>query len=93
MANPHILTPETSGSTHYFFTHDPGPEAEAMARRVFLEEDEPMLVAQAEAMGDSDFWQLQPLVLASDKAAIMARRRLLQMKKAENGSGEKTGMP
>lgn len=84
MANPHILTPESNGSTHYFFTHEPGREAEAMARRVFLEEDEPMLSAQAEAMGDSDFWQLRPLILPSDKAAILARRRLMQMIKAES---------
>ena len=83
MANPHILTPETQTSTHYFFTHEPGPEAEAMARRVFLEEDEPMVAAQAEAMAGEDFWDLKPLILASDKAAILARRRLMQMRKAE----------
>ncbi|MDT0509988.1 aromatic ring-hydroxylating dioxygenase subunit alpha [Novosphingobium sp. MMS21-SN21R] len=83
MANPHILTPETPGSTHYFFTHEPGPEAEAMARRVFLDEDEPMITAQAGAMDEADFWDMHPLILASDKAAILARRRLMQMHKAE----------
>lgn len=83
MANPHILTPETEHSTHYFFTHEPGPEAEAMARRVFLEEDEPMIAAQAQAMGNADFWDLRPLILPSDKAAILARRKLMQMRKAE----------
>ncbi len=88
MANPHILTPESGRSTHYFFTHEPGPEAEAMARRVFLEEDEPMISAQAEAIGDADFWQLRPLILASDKAAILARRRLMQMMKAEGGNSD-----
>lgn len=41
MANPHLLTPETANSTHYFFTHESGPEAEAMARKLFLDEDEP----------------------------------------------------
>lgn len=85
MANPHILTPETQGSTHYFFTHDPTPEAEAMARRVFLEEDEPMLAAQAEAMAGTDFWALRPVILPSDAAAIRARRRLMQMRRAEAG--------
>lgn len=54
-----------------------------MARRVFLEQDEPIISAQAEALGDADFWQLRPLILASDKAAILARRRLMQMMKAE----------
>lgn len=83
MANPHILTPETQHSTHYFFTHAPGEAEAAQARRVFLEEDEPMLSAQAEAMGDADFWALKPLILASDKAAILARRKLMQLRKAE----------
>ncbi|WP_225206077.1 aromatic ring-hydroxylating dioxygenase subunit alpha [Novosphingobium huizhouense] len=83
MVNPHILTPETQHSTHYFFTHEPGPEAEAMARRVFLEEDEPMIAAQAEAMGDADFWVLKPLILPSDAAAIRARRRMMQLRRAE----------
>lgn len=83
MANPHILTPETQSSTHYFFTHNPGPEEEAQARRVFLEEDEPMIAAQAEAMGGQDFWDCRPLILASDKAAILARRKLMQMRKME----------
>jgi vanillate O-demethylase monooxygenase subunit len=83
MANPHILTPETENSTHYFFTHEPGPEAEAMARRVFLEEDEPMISAQAEAMAGADFWEMKPLILASDRAAILARRKLMQMRNSE----------
>lgn len=85
MVNPHILTPETGDSTHYFFTHEPGPEAAAMARRVFLEEDEPMISAQAEAMGSTDFWDMRPLILPSDKAAILARRKLKQMMNTEMG--------
>ncbi len=83
MANPHILTPETAKSTHYFFTHAPGAAEAAQARRVFLEEDEPMITAQAEAMGEAEFWELKPLILASDKAAILARRRLMQLRNAE----------
>ncbi|NLR72061.1 hypothetical protein HGI47_14390 [Novosphingobium sp. ERN07] len=83
MGSPHILTPESQGATHYFFTHEPGAEAEAMARRVFLEEDEPMVAAQAEAMAGADFWDLRPVILPSDAAAIRARRRLMQMRKAE----------
>ena len=83
MANPHILTPETQNSTHYFFTHPPGEAEAAQARRVFLEEDEPMLTAQAEAMGGRDFWELKPLILASDKAAVLARRKLMQLRNVE----------
>lgn len=84
MANPHILTPETHNSTHYFFTHPPGEAEAAQARRVFLEEDEPMVMAQAEAMGEADFWDLKPLILASDKAAVLARRKLAQLVRAED---------
>lgn len=83
LANPHILTPETQRSTHYFFTHEPGEAAAAQARRVFLEEDEPMLSAQSEAMGDADFWELRPVILPSDAAAIRARRKLMQLRNAE----------
>ena len=83
MANPHILTPETQSSTHYFFTHPPGEEEAAQARRVFLEEDEPMITAQAEAMGGADFWDLKPVILPSDKAAVLVRRKLAQLMRAE----------
>ncbi|MCW1402615.1 aromatic ring-hydroxylating dioxygenase subunit alpha [Novosphingobium sp. MW5] len=83
MANPHILTPETETSTHYFFTHAPGEQEAAQARRVFLEEDEPMVAAQAEALAGEDFWDARPVILPSDRAAILARRRLMQMRKAE----------
>lgn len=83
MANPHILTPETATSTHYFFTHAPGEAEAAMARRVFLEEDEPMIAAQAEAMAGEDFWDARPLILPSDKAAVLARRKLMQMRREQ----------
>ena len=83
MANPHILTPETEQTTHYFFTRDHGDEAAAMARRVFLEEDEPMIRAQQAAMAGADFWDLHPVILPSDAAAIRARRRLMQLRREE----------
>lgn len=86
MANPHILTPETATSTHYFFTHAPGEAEAAQARRVFLEEDEPMIAAQADAMAGADFWDLRPLILPSDAGAVRARRRLMQMLRTEDGA-------
>ena len=84
MANPHILTPETALSTHYFFTHSPGEEAAEMARRVFLEEDEPMIRAQQDAMAGQDFWAARPVILPSDAGAIRARRRLMQLMRTES---------
>lgn len=83
MANPHILTPSTATETHYFFTRGHGEEAAAMARKVFLEEDEPMIRAQQQAMAGQDFWALRPVIMPSDAAAIRARRRLMQMRRDE----------
>ena len=87
MANPHILTPETATTTHYFFTHSPGEHEAAQALRVFLEEDEPMIRAQQEALAGQDFWDARPVVLPSDAAAIGVRRRMMQLQRAEAAIG------
>ena len=83
MVNPHIVTPETRSSSHYFYDHEATPEAEALARQVFVEEDAPMVEAAQEALGDRDFWDARPAILQSDAGAIRARRRLMQMRGAE----------
>ena len=49
--------------------------------RILIVEDEPMIAAQAEAMAGDDFWDARPLILPSDKAAILARRKLMQMRR------------
>ena len=83
MTNPHIITPETGRSSHYFYTSDLGEEAADLARRVFIEEDEPMIEAVQEALGDQDFWDARPISLASDAGAIRARRELVKMRQKE----------
>jgi phenylpropionate dioxygenase-like ring-hydroxylating dioxygenase large terminal subunit len=83
MADPHILVPETVDSTHYFYTHEPTPEAFALLEKAFLEEDHPMLHAQQQAMGEADFWDLKPVILPSDAGAIRVRRRMMQLRRAE----------
>jgi len=83
LLNPHILTPETDSSCWYFFTHEPTPEGAALARRVFQEEDEPMVHAVQESMAGGDFWEQRPVVLPSDAAAIRARRRLMRLRDDE----------
>jgi len=83
MANPHIITPETSRSSHYFYTRGPGEEAVAMVRRVFEEEDEPMIRSVQQGFGDADFWEARPVILPSDAGAIRARRALMQPRRAE----------
>lgn len=89
MLNPHIITPETRTSSHYFYDHEATPEAEALARQVFVEEDEPMIEAAQQALGEQDFWAARPAILETDAAAIRARRRLMQLRRAEAGAEEK----
>ena len=86
MVNPHIITPETRSSSHYFWTCAPGAESEALARAVFESEDQPVIEAVQEEMGDSDFWSMQPVILKGDVGAVRARRRLLKLRRLESGA-------
>lgn len=88
MVNPHIITPETTTSSHYFFTRDPGDESEALANQVFEDEDRPMLEWIQRTMGDKDFWDWKPVILHVDAAGIRARRRLMKLRRAEQASAE-----
>ena len=83
MVNPHIITPETRTSSHYFYTSGPDEESRALARKVFDEEDRPMLEAIQATMGETDFWDLTPVILNVDAGGIRARRRLMQMRRHE----------
>ncbi|WCM25016.1 aromatic ring-hydroxylating dioxygenase subunit alpha [Sphingomonas sp. QA11] len=83
--NVHIFTPNTSVSTHYFFasTRNFGVdnvtlnESIRTARaRIFSSEDEPMIAAQQQRMGDRDFWSLRPALLRTDEGAVKVRRRM-----------------
>jgi phenylpropionate dioxygenase-like ring-hydroxylating dioxygenase large terminal subunit len=86
----HLFTPETERTTHYWFgisfPKSMGPRAAEMARKriqglrqPFETEDLPMIEAQQLRMGDADFWSLKPVLLASDAAAVQARRALEQL--------------
>lgn len=54
-----------------------------MARQVFVEEDEPMIEAAQDALGETDFWDARPAILETDAGAVRARRRLMQLRRAE----------
>ena len=91
--NTHIMTPETGRTTHYFFatTRDfMVDDAEFNAdfaetrNRIFSTEDEPMIQAQQERMGDKDLWDLDPLLLRIDGGAVRVRRKLQRLIEAEN---------
>lgn len=84
-ATIHSLTPETATTTHYFYHNvrrflvDDAAFHEALRaniRRAFAEEDKPMLEKQQARMGTDSLWDLKPLLLSIDNAAVRARRQL-----------------
>jgi hypothetical protein len=83
--NVHIMTPERHGRTHYWFasTRDFAIDDTALNQtiqdtraHIFSTEDEPMIAAQHERIGDADFWSLKPALLRIDEGAVKVRRRM-----------------
>ncbi len=95
----HWFTPETAKTTHYFYAMS-FPKAvvgEAQAQKLANEsterlrqpfelEDKPIVEAQAQRMGDADFWDLKPISLAGDGAALRAREVLKSLIEKEQKS-------
>jgi vanillate O-demethylase monooxygenase subunit len=91
---PHLFTPETEKSTHYWFSFCMPKSMGEFGRQVaeeqvqglsipFTDEDLPMLEAQQQMMGDADFWSLKPVLLPGDAGAVRARRVLDKLIAAE----------
>jgi nitrite reductase/ring-hydroxylating ferredoxin subunit len=78
----HILTPETSTTSHYFYTAPNAPTAEEL--RPLEHEDKPFLEAVQTEMGTAEFWSLRPVILSVDAGAVRVRRRLAKMIADEN---------
>jgi phenylpropionate dioxygenase-like ring-hydroxylating dioxygenase large terminal subunit len=100
--NSHFLTPETETTTHYFWSicRDfdlNNPELDVAVRegteRAFIEEDEVMLHAVQDAIGDREFWSLKPALLQADIGAVQLRRALDQMIADEQEEGADRGHP
>lgn len=94
--NVHIMTPETNRTTHYFFasTRDFAVDDAEFNKRfaetrntIFSTEDEPMIQAQQQRMGEADFWDLQPQLLRIDEGSVRVRRKLARMIEAEDKAG------
>lgn len=83
MTNPHILTPETQSTSHYFFTHAPGEDVARFAHDVFRNEDELMIRSSQDGFDGQDFWEARPVILAGDAGAIRARRHLMKLRREE----------
>lgn len=99
---PHLFTPETAGSTHYWFgiafPKAMGELGAQLARQQtaalqvpFETEDLPMLERQQAALGDTPFWDHKPVLLAGDAAAVRARRVLDQLIAAEQAATRQPG--
>lgn len=80
----HILTPETAGTTHYFWATTrsipPSPQGDAMLAalmgKAFSEEDKPLIEAAYANLDGADFWDAQPAFLGIDAGGTRARRLL-----------------
>ncbi|MED5546866.1 MAG: aromatic ring-hydroxylating dioxygenase subunit alpha [Pseudomonadota bacterium] len=87
----HILTPETQGSSHYFWATTrqgpPSPEGDAMLAGLmgaaFGEEDKPIIEAAYANTDGADFWERKPLSLGIDTGGARARRIIEKRKKEE----------
>jgi phenylpropionate dioxygenase-like ring-hydroxylating dioxygenase large terminal subunit len=85
----HLITPETARTSHYFFAASRNlkrDDAEAgqklfnMLDLAFRQQDEPMIEAVQESMGEvTDLDSLGPLLLRTDGAPVAARRVLKRL--------------
>lgn len=88
----HSCTPEDDYSTHYFFaTRRDHVEDDAAYNEIkisamhdaFLNEDGPVMMACQEEMGEQDFFDMNPMLLSNDLAAVKVRRQLKKLIDAE----------
>ncbi|WP_244977495.1 aromatic ring-hydroxylating dioxygenase subunit alpha [Burkholderia puraquae] len=97
--NPHLFTPETKDTSHYWFSmclpKSNGPQAADVADRIvetfastFDREDTPMLERQQESIGEQDFWSLKPVLLPGDAAGVRVRRTLDGLIRSEQAMSE-----
>jgi phenylpropionate dioxygenase-like ring-hydroxylating dioxygenase large terminal subunit len=86
MAGPHIITPRTETTSHYFYGYplSVGEEVEDPVGNAFTEEDQPMIEAVQKSMGDTDFWGKRPVILQHDTGSVMARRRLMKLRREQD---------
>jgi phenylpropionate dioxygenase-like ring-hydroxylating dioxygenase large terminal subunit len=91
----HMVTPETSTSTHYFFSasrqfnidDDEATRKHGELQHVIFEtEDKPMLEAQQRNAPNADLFAANPLSLPGDAGALRVRRLLRTMIESEQAS-------
>lgn len=99
LSSVQIVSPETENSSFYFFKmmrtyrRDDTELSAAIDSAVihaFSTEDEPMVAAAQDRMAGEDFWDLKPVLLTSDAAAVMARRTLAKLQATETTEADGT---
>ena len=89
----HLLSPESSESTHYFWAAGRNRRIEDLqlsemirsgTANAFENEDEPMIRAVRSRMRSSDLFAHKPALLAIDESAVRARRLLAKLIEAES---------
>ncbi|RKE38673.1 vanillate O-demethylase monooxygenase subunit [Paraburkholderia sp. BL23I1N1] len=90
----HIMTPETRSTSHYFYStmRNFRMEDDAFNKEygrirdhIFASEDGSMIAAIQDRMDNRELFELRPLSLKIDHAAVRVRRRLDTMLKNESG--------
>ena len=93
----HNMVPETERSTHYFFCSTRrflvddekfSTFLRGALSQAFTQEDKPMLELQQQRMGDAELWDLDPILLPTDAAAVRVRRKLDQLIDAERATAD-----
>jgi phenylpropionate dioxygenase-like ring-hydroxylating dioxygenase large terminal subunit len=88
----HLLTPETEGSTHYFWAmirsvklddQDLSDQVRAGVHQAFAIEDKPIIEMQQRELGDMDLMARKPVLLQTDAGAVHARAVINRMLEAE----------
>src|SRR5690606_40527538 len=80
---PHTFPTRRSSDLYHFAAAMPAgtnlsPEDDAkfrkMRRHAFEAQDKPIIDAQQQAIGDADFWDLEPVLLTVDAGPVRMRR-------------------
>lgn len=88
----HTSTPETEGSSHYFFATRRNHIVEdaqyntmkiQAMHEAFVTEDGPILDAQQTEIGTADLFSLNPVLLTSDVAPVKVRRLMQKLRAQE----------
>ncbi|MFM0262870.1 Rieske 2Fe-2S domain-containing protein [Paraburkholderia sediminicola] len=96
----HFFTPETNTTAHYLFDNsrdfllgDEEADARVLAAltRAFGEQDIPMIEAQQKVIGERELFDLRPVILVTDRGAVMARRNLAKRIKSQEAAADDLG--